>query len=276
MENCNTKSYKKGDIIYSIRGQEGEYICYLDGGHLVSPVYENEEQDFPNTYFGEPEKWKEVFLSPPREKLNKNIQELEEKRQEILKGIDEARDKWREFQKEETERKNRIKAHEKLANLDLFLNGQITHYLAETYGAIRVWDINEPNPENHSNRKVGGNLLILRGDNYYGSAGRKLDWFLNMGGYYDSSYKVIPCTSTEELISKLNEIVALKFKEYLEGKPNIDISNAISMAEKYNIEVPKEVIEKQKRAKITAAQNEIDKINTSLKKAADKLKEVSI
>lgn len=68
------KKFTPGSTVYSIDGQVANYISpAASGGHIIEAIYDADDDE---PHYGGPEVWREVFATPPREKLAGDLAEL--------------------------------------------------------------------------------------------------------------------------------------------------------------------------------------------------------
>jgi len=134
--------FTKGQKVYDLYGVEGEFVSTVDGMFLVRPLYVVGDGE---VYAKDITAWDNCFSTPPLEKLHAKVEELDktitEKRAE-LKAINSE---VAAFERSEKERMGRIKQHEGLEELDLFLSGEVTHYVAvhEYYPEVEIIPIGD-------------------------------------------------------------------------------------------------------------------------------------
>jgi len=114
-------SIEAGTRVYSSEGQEGYFITDLPNEtFLVTPILVTEDGE---EVKGNPAVWDKVFLSPPREQYNEEIEELKKQLNELNSGI------WKA--KEELRAHNKTKGIEELLEL---ASGNVTHFVLVTDG----------------------------------------------------------------------------------------------------------------------------------------------
>lgn len=213
----NTQTFNKGDTVYSIHGQEASYIARCSGGHVVEPVFQEDESDEP--HYGEPQTWREVFRKPPTEKLQHEVAALEAKLTLRRNELDELREQRDQIEREAKARLERIKRHEQLAELDLYLAGEITHYVAihDYYPDVEIIPVGETF-ENYSNGN-GYGLLTLCPSRHWD---KKIYWTVTYkvpSPSYSRTKTVIPCCGEEAARAKAAEVLRGYLEEYHAMEP---------------------------------------------------------
>lgn len=196
-----------GTIVYNRLGHEARYVAPIgERNHIVRPgrSYYNPDPDVgEETHYEGVEEWPEVYLRPPVAKLNEEVAALSAQIEDLRKAVRVVMDERAVLDRQMAERKDRIKQHSQLAQLDDYLAGKITHFvlLSRGYNTDRLHDVAvEPFKEAMEQekqawtRKGALKLLSLHGD----SKG-DLTWRINR--YSDDSgswTEVIPCMSLEQ------------------------------------------------------------------------------
>ncbi len=195
---------KLGATVYSRLGEKAEYVTALPkGGHAVRPKivlqYQGDEVD--ESFDGLAE-WHEVFTSPPKGKLDEEIAALNAQVEKLRAEVAIARGEHTALDREIKARKDRITAHEKLALLDDYLAGRITHFVSremhyggstDTYRSIQISPFADAIKSEDRWNPKDLKCLILFGD----SKG-DLAWKLSTYSSGSNSYEVTPCTSLEQ------------------------------------------------------------------------------
>lgn len=191
---------KAGDTVYSIHGQAGCYVAPSSSGHVVEPMYDHDADSEP--HFGSPTTWREVFLSPPTERLHAEIAKQQERLAELQRQIQERRAEVAAFDEKERTTRERLARHSQLAYIDAVLERRITHFvtLRPYYDTARIRTLAEVLTVHEDGRQkhhIPLLALALSTKGYLGRAADrlKLDWLIDDEGEYTVC---IPCQSEQE------------------------------------------------------------------------------
>lgn len=197
--------FKKGQKVFSRRGEEAEFIGEVDGTLFVYPMLlamSPEGNDYLEQ--GPVAEWSEAFPSPPVKKLNEEVTELEAKRAEIQQEI---RTLNKEKALAEYDAKMVIEGLKKYDGLQLiedYLSGKITHYVIKTYRGVQIDTMNlvKADSRNDADWQRNTRLFML-----FGTTDKKVKWELNEYNTYYDKDEVWPFTSLEGAKDKLKEVV---------------------------------------------------------------------
>jgi hypothetical protein len=234
-------TFKQGDTVYSEHGEEAEFIAQSMGEYFVRPIYEDDEYG-PSS--GEATTWKRVFRTPPKPKLDAETAAAEKRLSDLRAEIAELRTERYAFDNEERARKDRIKLHEELADLDNFLSGKVTHYVAihDYRPDLEIISVDET-LEGYSGYYNYGLLQLYPSRGY----DKKIRWSVTYrdknNRYNDSkTAKVIPCCGLEEAQAKAKEITEAMVNEYLSDEEKRSYPRElIANCKKYGIPVPQQI-----------------------------------
>lgn len=236
-----------GDTVYSQHGQEAELIAITGGEYIVRPVYEDD--DGPRA--GGVETWREVFRTPPAPKLDAETAAAEKRLADLQEEIRKARDARHDFDKDAEARKARIKQHEALADLDNYLAGKITHYVAlSQYGrGVEILTVDQTMERYPSSYNYG--LLTLYPHTHWSTG---LQWTLNYKRHandYGTSVRVFLCCGEEEAKVKAAEVLRGFIDEELAKKPGqrYAAETLINECRKHGVDVPAELVDEVEAAK---------------------------
>lgn len=220
----------KDQFGYLKDGQKVEIIQKLnDGRFLVDSVFEDDDEQFTAE---SPYVVDRVFDSAPEkvfhdkiDTLKAEIESLNNKHYELQKELLGA--------KEQHEKKiNGYKKFDALKYLDAFIEGKLTHYVILDRWHPVILEFNESYSDDRARDKL--KLLTL-----FGNSNGNLTWELN--NYKDGSgynRQVIPCTSLEE--------AKIELGNFINGLDEIS-DEIIGIAQRYEIEIKKELLEKYKQ-----------------------------
>lgn len=119
---------------YLKNGQEVEVVSQFDGGFVVESIYERDGKPFA----GDRKVVKEVFDSPPVERISKDVLEMQSKQRDLSKQLTELRDEIRTATAERQNLLESIKQHPALKRIDDFIAGRFTHIVKESYGTFTI------------------------------------------------------------------------------------------------------------------------------------------
>lgn len=241
----NERTIAKGDTVYSQHGQEAEFVAATGGEYIVRPIYEDD--DGPRA--GDVETWREVFRTPPAPKLDADTAAAQKRLDELNAQCAAKRKELSDFEREERERRERLKLHEELADLDRYLNGEITHYVAKhNYSdTISIIPVGET-MESYGDSYERGMLRL------WPSKGFKNDGSLRWAVSYRPresrdtfTYGVIPCCGLEEATAKAQEILRGQVEKMMALEPakRHSIDSLIRNCNQYRVEVPDELLNTQ-------------------------------
>jgi hypothetical protein len=135
------KSFTAGQQVYDIHGRAGSYVAVTASGYLVEPIFDVEEDDEP--HYAEVETWREVFITPPTQRLTAEIAKLDAQISEHRVALRAVNDEiWTAKQERETILRH-VKANPQLGDLHLWLEGKVTHIVAIDYHSVRIGTVEE-------------------------------------------------------------------------------------------------------------------------------------
>jgi len=238
----SARTFKAGETVYSQHGQEAEFVAHSGGEYIVRPVYEDDEGTQP----GDVETWRTVFRTPPAPKLDTETAAAEKRRAELQLQVSELEGQKYLFERGEKERLERIKRHEELAELERYLAGEITHYVAthQYYPTVEIIPVAETVEDYHSNNGYGLLQLMPRI-----GWDKKIHWtvtYRTRGRYENSrTCMVVPCCGEEAAHAKAVELVREMVAAYLgkERKQRSYADQLVKCCERFGVEVPQELTE---------------------------------
>jgi hypothetical protein len=128
-----------GAIVYSINGEEAEFIARVGGEYLVRPIYEVDPDECyaepSGPHYDHPQTWREIFSKPPLQRLH---EETQERMLEIGKANTELMELRAQIAAEQADWKSREdtrKQFKQLERLDDFINHRITHIILKRGGS---------------------------------------------------------------------------------------------------------------------------------------------
>lgn len=220
---------------YLLNGQMVYLVQAVAGGFLVSDVYEDDEcglcSDEEHSYVV-----KKVFKEPPVIKFSADIEKqkaelasLEEKKSNVRSELLKISAEHIEAKSLITERLDILKKHDQLALLEDFINGKITHYVIDkSYMGLEIMEFTSK--ENHT----GFDHKTIRLLSLFGHSAGNLKWGLSeYGSACNNERTVMPCTSYEMALRKLQELLTKKE----DGSGHDDVN--IRTAKKYGLTLSK-------------------------------------
>lgn len=195
-----------GTIVFDRSGHEAEYVSQLPNGcHLVRPghvYYSGDPEAGEEVHYKGVAEWHEVFLKPPVEKLNAEVAELKRHLDLLQSEIGQLRKVKREKERDIAARKDRLKQHEALRQLDDYLANRITHFVVLSRGysrdnppAITIETFKDAMEQKEAWSRGQLKCLSLFGDT-------KGDLTFGINDYSccngDDKLEVVPCTSLEQ------------------------------------------------------------------------------
>jgi hypothetical protein len=240
------RTFAAGDEVYDINGRAGAYVARAAGGHIVEPIYEHGDDRDDGISYGEAVTWREVFATPPTEKLHADTAAALEKLADTQRQLSAARDELRAFERDEKARMERLKQHKGLEELDRYLAGEITHYVAfhDYYNTVEVIPIAET-IESHSSNNGYGLLTLLPSYSWDKTVRWSVTYVPKTNNRYSDSRtkSCIPCCG-EDAANEMAQKVLKAISEELLGKERSRrhyVSEFIACCEKFSVEVPQEL-----------------------------------
>ncbi|HEY8361040.1 MAG TPA: hypothetical protein VIL30_26575, partial [Ramlibacter sp.] len=139
-------TFNKGDIVFAIDGQQGEYLMAYEDAHLVLPHFREDGDEWGGEPWSNgPTVWHEVFTKPPVPVVHEDVaatraelDEVEGKLREAEQQLRTMRDERQQLQRDQAAVVARLKQHRQLARIDDWLAGNITHLVVWTHYGRRV------------------------------------------------------------------------------------------------------------------------------------------
>ena len=227
-------TFEAGTTVYDEQGQQAEYVVQSGDGHIVRPIVEGYDHYSEGCYehVCDPVVWRHVFIKPPVAKyseelgaLHAHIAAAKKERDDAARGdYDRAR-----------ERAAKLKRFAILDNVELFIDGKISHYVESdaSYSPPTITSVEAEKSGDSDNWKQTLRLLTLGGDLKNGT----IHWTLNHYSDGSGSGKgVIPCTSLEQAQEIQRTAVAKHFADKSSNRR--ESQSWIDAADKLGIDVP--------------------------------------
>lgn len=262
--------YKPGDIVYSGDGQEAEFVAHTGGEFIVRPIYEDE--DGPQA--GGIRTWSNVFRTPPAPKLDAETAAAEQRLADARAQLREVEDFIRSFEREEKARMDRIKQHEMLTDLDRYISGEMTHYVAthDYYPSVEIIPLGETLSDYASSSEYG--LLTLHPSRSWDKKVRWSVYYRSKDRYrYSETKTVIPCCGEQAAQEKAREVVHAYLKKYADMEPNRRsyAEQLVASCQKFGVEVPQWLIDGIAQNKRAELERSIEDHRTKLAEAEQAL-----
>lgn len=184
------EGFKAGQMVYTLHGEECEYVASAGGKHVVVKVYENDDG---HAWGADEVIVDSVFTTPPTQKLHAEVGELEAKSADLRKQLSALRGEVMQAERDHKARMAEFAKLEPLKHLEDVLAGRITHYVVyrETYGGwygdVEILASEEAlSVTNDYGRRTGElKLLCLFGDSKGNLAWRRNYYRDGSGGGWD-------------------------------------------------------------------------------------------
>lgn len=206
--------FKNGDSVYSDDGRLFEYVASAPDGHIVRALYGHD--DYPNETLGDPEILRNVYPSPPEQKLDKEIADYRTRLQSARTELEGVENEIAAATRQRDAMLKEFAKHPMLAPVLAWMRGEITHLVTiGSYGSdITIKPVAEAlMPSSADDRRNGEVRLLALYGGYTGPEKRKgsyptdnLKWQLN--AYRDGSGSNVTCllaTSEDDAKVRLQE-----------------------------------------------------------------------
>lgn len=242
-----TENTKIENLAYLENGVEVEVLQRTEHGVIVCRLYSSDSED-EEPYAGDPQLVGRVFDTPPTERKAERVQELEERKLQLLRDVDE---KQRELNGLEVGEKRLAALAAKDAALGRvcnFIDGKITHYLLSEWNGYKILeaaaDGSLPYLSEYG-REEGTKLLTL-----FGQSGGTFAWKLNR--YSDGSGSAITCEPFGSL-----EAAKARLQEAIDDYGTVsgsDRQRLITAAQEHGLNIPPDLAREVAQGEVAAAQ----------------------
>lgn len=276
----STITFNQGDTVYTVDGNECEYVAAGHCGHIVLPLYDGGPEDGP--YYGEPMTFAEVFAEPPQPRLAAEIAEARAELERLQQQVAEREGQLHELQRGDRERLARLKEHRQLARIDDWMAGKITHFVVwrhyDRRVEVKTWD---EAMEAGERRRDNIPLLVLNGtlewvDSY---ARMGIDWCITSQGS-GNTIRVIPCCSAEEArdraVEAIEKLTADRMRERRNSRTtgyDHELEDCVESMRKVDMPIPPEVAAAYAESRAAAAATSLTLARRELAKAQLSLQE---
>lgn len=261
-------TWKRGEEGWTRDGRKARYVGRgLDGG-LVVELAHDDDLDL-GSYWGHILTVEELLRDEPVPYFSREVRALQEEIEDLRTQRRQLRDEVRAALVEREALLDKAKAMPALRRIEECLDGRITHWAVEKYGAWQVLTHEEAlaTEESYTKRMK---LVTLYGDP------RTVDGFeFRINQYSDGSggdnAVAIPCCSAEEAV----EVVRAKIVEGLgpfdsDNRPPA-LGRLVASAARFGAEIDERWVEYVRERKLQAARDEVSRAQGVVDKAREKL-----
>lgn len=261
-----------GDTVYSQEGHEAEFVAHSGGSYVVRPIFEDD--DGPQR--GDIETWSTIFRTPPAPKLDEQTAAAERRLNQVRTEVSALEARKYEFERAEQARKERITQHEALAEVDRYLAGEITHYVAKHsyYPTVEVIEVGRTVPDHSSSNGYG--VLTLHPTKNWRGLTWSLYWKDRGASHWstsDRTSRVAPCCGEEAAKAKAAEILQGYVAEYLALEPakRSYTEHLIACCSQFGVEVPQAILDGLAEVRRARATHSIAEYRKKLEEAEAQL-----
>lgn len=255
----STRTFKRGDTVFNLHGQEGRYIAAFETGHIVEPAYDSSEAD-EHYYDQDPQTWREVFKQPPTARLHAEVAEVGKTLEGVLSRLEKARAELRDAETETAAARRRIAARPDLRDLDLWLQGKVTHIVSLEYHTIRIGTVEETLRKQDRDKEL--RLLSLLVDP---KANR---FWTGYAAYSDGSSNQTRCLLATSL-EHARERAAEHIRKEVAAKPRDSHGSLAASAIKYGVEISDELRKQASELEVNAAEYSLKNAREQLARAQE-------
>lgn len=269
----NTKhTPNAGDEVYDIHGRAASYIALTGGGHVVEPIYEDEDSGEPS--FGRPETWNQVFTAPPTQKLHAEVAEIQQKIAEAQQQLHAVREQRRLEDAEYAARAGLRKQFAQLQQLDDFIAGKITHFVVlDDYNrAVQIQEFGSFIKANEDRYERKLRLVSL-----YGASNGDLSWHIDRysdgSGSNGRSGYCWPATSYEDALTKAQAWLDKAYAKWKGGtgyERNYSLAY-VECAKRLGLSVPDDMVQHASELAAAATERAIESARQEVEKAKARL-----
>lgn len=250
-------TFQPGQLVYAASGAAFRYICPVNSAHAVHPIFNfDSDEDESNEELGHPEVLHAVFASPPREKLDAEIEDLKLQ-------IKNARAELTELQKSKRlelteDRKQVLETHTTLAFIADWLLGTELWAVTRAYGTygVRCVKNGKDGMALHVYRKKTGKPQFVA---YDGSG---------------SEREVVSIHWTEsEANAALRDVLQSQLAQYIKADMGVsaDLLDLVKHAQRDGVQIPEQIEKVVTAYKATKVREEIEATEKSVAEAKQRL-----
>lgn len=204
-----SKKFEAGQEVYSERGERAEYVTASGDGHIVRPIVESYDDEYGEAYdhVCDPVVWRHAFPQEPVAKFSAELKALHEK---IASAKAERTKMESEDWQRQRDRAEKLKRFSILNNLELFIDGKITHYVddSSSYSPPEIIAIADAKSSDSDRYRKTLRLLTLGGSIKDGNIYWELSQYSDGSG---SGRGVKLCTSYEQAVEIVKTAVIKHF-----------------------------------------------------------------
>lgn len=271
-EQAKMDAFKAGQTVYTLHGEECEYVASVGGKHVVMKIYENDDGQ---PWVGSAESIVEaVFTTPPTQKLHAEVGELETKSQELRDQLSMLRNELFKAEREHKARMSELTRLEPLKHLQDVLDGLITHYVVYNemygggwYGKLEILASEDAISCVNDYGRRAGELKLL---SLFGDSKGNLAWRRNH--YRDGSGSWVVCEPFPSEAQAIEHAKRLLLSR-LTAKDTQDhhLKDIIENCERYGFDVPSEARERSLAYLRCAYETAVTKAREALSRAEEAL-----
>jgi len=250
-------TFQPGQLVYAASGAAFRYICPVNSAHAVHPIFNfDSDEDESNEELGHPEVLHAVFASPPREKLDIELEHLKQlitaKQAELLELQKAMRVEMSQ------DRKQALEAHSTLVFIADWLLGKELWAVTRAYSTYVVRCV--------KNGKDGMALHVYRK-----KTGKPQ--FVSFDGL-GSEREVISIHKTEsEANAALRGVLESQLAQYIKADMGVsaDLLDLVKQAQRDGVQIPEQIEKVVTAYKATKVREEIEATEKSVAEAKQRI-----
>lgn len=254
------ETFEPGQELYLENGNQAEYVCPVEYGHIVREVYDIDGEPWTS----DPMFVHHVFTDPPKVKQEQRVAELDAEIEEKEKKLREVSSAIWDAQNSQKKMLEVLKRNEALAQIENTLDGKITHVAIKRWAS---WDLYEISSEAYRNFYTPP-VFQIRID----FKDKSIKWGYKVESEDRLSCDCFPFPCKEEAITFIQQQVLSEAKEEELAKMHShSIENIVNNAKKWQASIPDCFIAAYRQNQLEAAQKaqataqaELDKANKAL------------
>lgn len=266
------------DCLYTVNGEEVEYVAKIDGQHFARRIYECEDYETgPFIELGPMEHFPSLYVEPPVSRLHDDIKRLREDKERATKELVAIREQIREAESSRIDIQAEAEKREEFRLLLDYLDDKITHVILPGWSGCKIEKLEEI-LEREENWNGGGRYPVALGlfavPNPIDNPRReRVTWKVNAYGDGSGPWKnFIPCYSEEDAREKIQVAFDSAIEQWRKDGKTCDVNQIL---ESNNwIQPPKDwtdFIETKRRERL---ESRVDKLQKDLDEAKSELKAV--
>jgi len=262
-------TFKFGDVVYSIHGEQLEYVAKVECGHVVRPVYECE--DGPSAA-GKPRIDQHVFDKEPSQRYAEQTAAAKAELDDAQRRLTSVRELIRNTERERSELLSKLAKEPDLSIVAAWLGGKVSHLakIARYSGAITILPIAEALlPGNENDRRNGEVRLLALYGGYTGYREGQDGFRWKLNAYRDGSGDNTDCilgTSVDDVKQRLQVWLDAELKRKNSHYVNDHVAYADS-ALKLGLTVPTEFVAKVAERNRKAVESHLQQAESELARA---------